>query len=156
MKKNKVFETAVTACSCCWVLSPWGACCSITVYLIVSGLPAIREIGLVKFLFGPVWDSNAATPQFGILPFILSSVYGTLGATLIGVPIGLLTAGVPVQGAGPKVRTVVVTAIELLSGIPQRGVRPAGHAGAGARRGKDLWQGVRCLPAVGHRRCCPS
>ena len=57
----------------------------ITVYLVVSGLPAIREIGLVKFLFGPVWDSNAAEPQFGILSFILTSVYGTAGAALIGV-----------------------------------------------------------------------
>ena len=92
----------------------------ITVYLIVSGIPAIREIGLTNFLFGKVWaPTNATTgPQFGILPFILSSVYGTLGATVIGVPIGLLTAVFLSKAAGPKVRTVVVTAIELLSGIP--------------------------------------
>ena len=90
----------------------------ITLYLIVSGLPAIRESGLIDFLFGDRWASTAADPKFGILPFILSSVYGTLGATLIGVPVGLLTAVFLSKAAGPKVRTVVVTAIELLSGIP--------------------------------------
>ena len=57
-------------------------------------------------------------PEVGILPFILSSIYGTLGATLIGVPVGLLTAVFLSKAADPKVRTVVVTAIELLSGIP--------------------------------------
>ena len=65
----------------------------ITVYLILSGLPAIREIGLVDFLFGKTWDStNKTDPQFGILPFILTSIYGTAGAILIGVPIGFMTA----------------------------------------------------------------
>ena len=56
----------------------------ISVYLVVSGIPAIREVGLVEFLFGPVWNSNAAEPQFGILPFILTSIYGTAGAILLG------------------------------------------------------------------------
>ena len=90
----------------------------ITVYMVVSGVPAIHKIGLFRFLLGTEWASTAADPKFGILPFILSSVYGTLGATLIGVPIGLLTAVFLSKAAGPKVRTVVVTAIELLSGIP--------------------------------------
>ena len=90
----------------------------ITVYMVLSGVPAIHKIGLFRFLFGTEWASTAADPKFGILPFILSSVYGTLGATLIGVPIGLLTAVFLSKAAGPKVRTVVVTAIELLSGIP--------------------------------------
>ena len=85
----------------------------ISVYMVLSGVPAIQKIGLFRFLFGTRWASTAADPAYGILPFILSSVYGTLGATVIGVPIGLLTAA-----AGPRVRTVVVTAIELLSGIP--------------------------------------
>ena len=86
----------------------------ITVYMVLSGVPAIHKIGLFRFLFGTEWASTAADPKFGILPFILSSVYGTLGATLIGVPIGLLTAVFLSKAAGPK----VVTAIELLSGIP--------------------------------------
>ena len=90
----------------------------ISVYMIASGVPAIRKIGLFRFLFGTEWASTAADPKYGILPFILSSVYGTLGATLIGVPVGLLTAVFLSKAAGPRVRTVVVTAIELLSGIP--------------------------------------
>ena len=90
----------------------------ISVYRIASGVPAIRKIGLFRFLFGTEWASTAADPKYGILPFILSSVYGTLGATLIGVPVGLQTALFLSKAAGPRVRTVVVTAIELLSGIP--------------------------------------
>ena len=90
----------------------------ISAYMIISGVPAIRQIGLFRFLFGTEWASTAADPQFGILPFLLSSIYGTLGATLIGVPVGLLTAVFLSKAAGPRVRAVVVTAIELLSGIP--------------------------------------
>ena len=90
----------------------------ITVYLIISGLPAIREIGLVEFLFGQVWKSTAREPLFGILPFILTSVYGTLGACLIGVPVGLMTAVFLAKVASPKVAAVVNTAVELLAGIP--------------------------------------
>ena len=90
----------------------------ISVYMVLSGVPAIQKIGLFRFLFGTRWASTAADPAYGILPFILSSVYGTLGAAVIGVPIGLLTAVFLSKAAGPKVRTVVVTAIELLSGIP--------------------------------------
>ena len=90
----------------------------ISVYMIASGVPAIRKIGLFRFLFGTEWTSTAADPKYGILPFILSSVYGTLGATLIGVPVGLLMAVFLSKAAGPRVRTAVITAIELLSGIP--------------------------------------
>ena len=90
----------------------------ISVYMVLSGVPAIQKIGPLRFLFGTRWASTAADPAYGILPFILSSVYGTLGAAVIGVPIGLLTAVFLSKAAGPKVRTVVVTAIELLSGIP--------------------------------------
>ena len=90
----------------------------ISVYMIASGVPAIRKIGLFRFLFGTEWASTAADPKYGILPFILSSVYGTLGATLIGVPVGLLTAVFLSKAAAPGVRNVVVTAVELLSGIP--------------------------------------
>ena len=90
----------------------------ITVYLIISGLPAIKEIGLFKFLFGKVWASTAATPQFGILPFILTSVYGTCGAIVVGVPIGFLTAVYLSKVAPPKVRSIVGNAVSLLAGIP--------------------------------------
>ena len=81
----------------------------ISVYMVISGVPAIQKIGLFRFLFGTRWASTAADPAYGILPFILSSVYGTLGATVIGVPIGLLTAVFLSKAAGPKVRTVAKT-----------------------------------------------
>ena len=92
----------------------------ISVYLVISGLPAIREIGLTNFLFGKVWaPTNATTgPQFGILPFILTSVAGTAGAVLVGVPIGLMTAMFLAKVAPPKAAKVIRTAVELLAGIP--------------------------------------
>ena len=92
----------------------------ISVYLVISGLPAIREIGLTKFLFGKVWaPTNATTgPQFGILPFILTSIYGTAGAVIIGVPLGIMTAVFLAKVAPKKVAVVIHTAVELLAGIP--------------------------------------
>lgn len=92
----------------------------ISVYLIVSGIPAIREIGLVKFLFGKVWDPTNTTTgaQYGILAFILTSVYGTAGAIIIGVPVGLLTAVFLARVAPPRVAAVIRTAVQLLAGIP--------------------------------------
>ena len=90
----------------------------ITVYLIVSGLPAISKIGLGKFLFGSEWASTAAEAKFGILPFILTSVYGTCGVILIGVPVGFLTAVFLSKMAPKKLRTVMESAVSLLAGIP--------------------------------------
>ena len=92
----------------------------ISVYLVISGLPAIREIGLTKFLFGKVWaPTNATTgPQFGILPFILTSVYGTAGALLLGVPVGLMTAIFLAKAAPSRLAAVIRTAVQLLAGIP--------------------------------------
>ena len=91
----------------------------ITVYLIISGLPAIREIGLVDFLFGTRWASTDKTnPAYGILPFILTSIYGTAGAILIGVPIGFMAAVFLSKVAPPKVAAVIRPAVDLLAGIP--------------------------------------
>ena len=91
----------------------------ITVYLIISGLPAIREVGLTDFLFGTRWASTDKTdPAYGILPFILTSIYGTAGAILIGVPIGFLTAVFLSKVAPPKVAAVIRPAVDLLAGIP--------------------------------------
>ena len=90
----------------------------ITVYLVISGIPAIREIGLVRFLFGKTWDSSAAEPQFGILPFILTSVYGTAGAILLGVPVGFFTAVYLAKAAPVRLKSVVSQAVSLLAGIP--------------------------------------
>ena len=92
----------------------------ISIYLIVSGLPAIREIGLMKFLLGRVWDPTNTTTgaQYGILAFILSSVYGTAGAIVVGVPVGLMTAVFLAKVAPPKLAAVIRTAVQLLAGIP--------------------------------------
>ena len=91
----------------------------ITIYLIVSGIPAIRKIGLVPFLFGKVWASTSKTnPQYGILPFILTSVYGTAGAIVLGVPIGFFTAVYLAKPAPPRLKSVLSSAVSLLSGIP--------------------------------------
>ena len=90
----------------------------ITVYLVVSGIPAIREIGLVDFLFGEVWASTASEPTYGILPFILTSIYGTAGAIAIGVPIGFLTAVYLAKMASSKVKAVMGQAVSMLAGIP--------------------------------------
>ncbi|MEG1878638.1 MAG: phosphate ABC transporter permease subunit PstC [Pseudoflavonifractor sp.] len=90
----------------------------ISIYLIASGIPAIRTIGLRDFLFGETWASTAAEPKFGILPFILTSVYGTAGAILIGVPVGLLTAIFLAKIAPMRVAALVRPAVDLLSGIP--------------------------------------
>ena len=90
----------------------------ISFYLVLSGLPAIREIGLGDFLLGRTWASTAAEPAFGILPFILTSVYGTAGAILLGVPVGFLTAVFLAKVAPPRVAALVRPAVDLLAGIP--------------------------------------
>ena len=90
----------------------------ITAYLIIAGIPAIKEIGLIKFLFGKEWASTAAEPKYGILPFILTSIYGTAGAIVIGVPIGFFTAVYLSKVANKKLRGIMEGAVNLLAGIP--------------------------------------
>lgn len=90
----------------------------ITVYLVISGIPAIKEIGITDFLFGKEWASTASQPEYGILPFILTSIYGTAGAIVIGVPIGFMTAVYLSKMASPKVKSAMQTAVSLLAGIP--------------------------------------
>lgn len=90
----------------------------ISVYLIISGIPAIGKIGIIDFLFGKTWASTAAEPSYGILPFILTSIYGTAGAILVGVPIGFLTSVYLAKIAPAKVKAVIESAVSLLAGIP--------------------------------------
>ena len=90
----------------------------ITIYLIVSGIPAIVEIGFVDFIFGKTWASTAAEPKFGILPFILTSIYGTVGAILIGVPIGFLSAVYLSKVASKRVKAFMQSSVSLLASIP--------------------------------------
>ena len=117
-QKKKWFEAAVHGIFLILGLITVGCVLLITVYLIVSGIPAIREIGLLKFLFGRTWASTASQPQYGILPFILTSVYGTAGAIALGVPVGFLTAVYLSKVAPKRVRTVLQSAVSLLAGIP--------------------------------------
>ncbi len=90
----------------------------ITVYLIISGIPAIMEIGIMDFLFGKTWASTAAEPSYGILPFILTSIYGTAGAIILGVPVGFFTAVYLAKFAPKPVKSAVSAAVSLLASIP--------------------------------------
>lgn len=116
--KKRVFEAAVHGIFLILGLITVGCVLLITVYLVAAGIPAIREIGLGKFLLGRKWASTAAEPSYGILPFILTSIYGTAGAMLLGVPVGFLTAVYLSKAAPPKVKAVMETAVSLLAGIP--------------------------------------
>lgn len=118
MKKNKIFETVIHGIFLILGLITVACVLLITIYLIISGLPAIKEIGLIDFLFGKEWASTAEEPKYGILPFILTSIYGTAGAIVIGVPIGFFTAVYLSKVANKKVRSAVEAAVNLLAGIP--------------------------------------
>ena len=118
MKKNRLFEDVVHGIFLLLGLITVACVLLITVYLIISGIPAIKEIGLVNFLFGKKWASTAAQPEYGILPFILTSVYGTAGAIIIGVPIGFFTAVFISKITGRRTRAALETAVSLLAGIP--------------------------------------
>lgn len=117
-QRKKMFEAVVHGIFLLLGLITVGCVLLITVYLIISGIPAIQKIGLVPFLTSKVWSSTSAEPKYGILPFILTSVYGTAGAIVLGVPIGFLTAVYLSKVAPKKVRAVLEAAVSLLAGIP--------------------------------------
>lgn len=116
MKRKKTIETGFRLLFLICGLIAVAFVLLISIYLIIAGIPAIREVGLINFLFGDTW--NAGTNEFGILPFILTSVYGTAGAVVIGVPIGIMTALYLSKVAPPKIAKLVNAAVELLAGIP--------------------------------------
>lgn len=118
MKKNKIVDIAMR-----WLFTVCGFLSIIfviviTAFLVSSGVPAIGKIGIREFLFGTTWASTAKNPEYGILPFILSSVYGTFGAILIGVPFGVLCAVFLAKSSSRKASSVFSSVIELMSGIP--------------------------------------
>ena len=117
-KKYNLFESIIHGVFLLLGLVTIGCVLMITIYLVISGIPAIREIGLRNFLFGDTWASTAAQPLYGILPFILTSIYGTAGAIIVGVPIGFLTAVYLAKMASPKVKAVMGQAVSMLAGIP--------------------------------------
>ena len=90
----------------------------ICLYLVISGIPAIGQIGFVDFIFGTQWASTASEPKFGIMPFILTSVYGTFGAILLGLPIGFFTSVYLAKFAPLKIKQFVESTVDLLAGIP--------------------------------------
>lgn len=116
--KESLLETVVHGIFLILGLITVGCVLLITVYLVISGVPAIAKIGLFQFLFGTKWASTASEPSFGILPFIMTSIYGTGGAILLGVPVGFFTSVYLAKIALPKVRGVIETAVSLLAGIP--------------------------------------
>ena len=116
--RNRLVEDVIHGLFLVMGLIAVGCVLMISVYLIIAGLPAIRKIGLIDFLFGQKWASTAADPKFGILPFILTSVYGTAGAIVLGVPLGFMTAVYLAKMAHRRVRAVMESAVSLLAGIP--------------------------------------
>ena len=118
MKRAKLMEAIIHGIFLILGLFTVGCVLLITIYLVISGLPAIREIGLGNFLLGSRWASTAAEPSFGILPFILTSVYGTAGALVVGVPVGFFTAVFLSKAAPRAVRGCIESVVNLLAGIP--------------------------------------
>ncbi len=117
-RKRQLGETVVHGIFLALGLVTVGCVLLITVYLVASGIPAIRQIGLAPFLLGDTWESTAAQPSYGILPFILTSVYGTAGAILFGVPVGFFAAVYLAKLAPTQVKSIVEAAVSLLAGIP--------------------------------------
>ena len=117
-KRTNLFEAVIHGIFLLLGLITVGCVLLITVYLILSGIPAIRQIGLYQFLFGTKWASTAAEPEYGILPFILTSIYGTAGAIVVGVPIGFLTAVYLAKMAPKSVKRFMEQAVSMLAGIP--------------------------------------
>ncbi len=118
-KKNRaavehVAQAVFTVCASVTVL----AVAFITLYMVISGTPAIFKVGLKEILFGTIWEPTAAKPRFGILYVILTSVLGTGLAILIGVPVGILTAVFLAEMSDKRVAGIVRPAVELLAGIP--------------------------------------
>ena len=117
-RKKQLLETAVHGIFLMLGLVTVGCVLLITAYLVASGIPAIRQIGLMPFLLGDTWESTAAQPSYGILPFILTSIYGTAGAILFGVPVGFFAAVYLAKLAPTQVKSIVGAAVSLLAGIP--------------------------------------
>lgn len=116
--RKRLFENIIHGIFLVLGLITVGFVLLISVYLIISGIPAIGKIGIIDFLFGKTWASTAAEPSYGILPFILTSIYGTAGAILVGVPIGFLTSVYLAKIAPAKVKAVIESTVSLLAGIP--------------------------------------
>ena len=110
--KEQVMHAVFFIAACASVL----AVALICLFLFVNGIPAMREIGIFKFLLGTMWKPG--NNIYGILPMIMGSIYVTAGAILIGVPIGILTSVFMASYCPKKVYRFFKSAIDLLAGIP--------------------------------------
>lgn len=110
--KEQVMHSVFFIAACASVL----AVALICLFLFVNGIPAMREIGIFKFLLGTMWKPG--NNIYGILPMIMGSIYVTAGAILIGVPIGILTSVFMASYCPKKVYRFFKSAIDLLAGIP--------------------------------------
>jgi phosphate transport system permease protein len=114
-RSESVMKALLTLCA----LAAVGFVAVICVYLTAAGVPAIREIGAFDFLFGPVWDpTSGEDPRFGVLPMLLTSLYGAAGALLLGLPVGFLAALFLAKAAPRGLAKVLRFAVELLAGVP--------------------------------------
>lgn len=112
--KEKIMNIIFFAAACTSIL----AVALICLFLFVNGIPAMAKIGVFDFLLGKTWKPNNVPPSYGIFPMIMGSIYVTAGATILGVPIGILTA-VFMAGYCPKgLYRILKPAINLLAGIP--------------------------------------
>ena len=150
MRKNLILENIIHALFLVLGLVTVGCVLLISIYLVVSGIPAIKEIGLIDFMLGKEWASTAAEPKYGIVPFILTSVYGTVGAMLIGLPLGFMTAVYVSKLASPSVRSAVQAAVSLLAGIPSVVIGLVGMLVLvpGIRKAFDVPDGSGLLAAI--------
>lgn len=114
-RSERPIETILLICAWVSIISVL----VISFFILQRGLPLFRIVGVGEFLFGTEWlPSHETNPQYGILPFIVGSLYVTFGALFLAVPIGLLTAIFMAEVAGPRVAEFMRTVVQLLSGIP--------------------------------------
>ena len=118
MKRQKILETGMSwlfaLCACMSIV----AVVLICVFLFANGVPAMKEIGVVKFLLGTGWAPKNEPASYGILPMIIGSLCVTIGAIVIGVPIGLLTAVFLSRFCPKKLHSVLEPLVQLMAGIP--------------------------------------
>lgn len=110
--KEKVMKIVFFTAACVSIL----AVVLICVYLFAGGVPAFSKIGIKEFLFGRVW--RPVNDTYGIMPMILGSIWVTLGATVIGVPIAILTSVFLAYYCPAKLYPIFRGAINLMAGIP--------------------------------------
>ena len=109
---DRISKYAVTL----WAVFSFAVLLAIAVFIFIDGLPAFKEVGFFKFLFGTQWSPEHG--QYGILPMVVGSVAVTAGSMILAVPLGIGCAILLAEVASPRVRQIIRPAVELLVGIP--------------------------------------